>query len=141
MPAPQRQSFVSEQDQLFLEDEHGRTLLIGASFQVQNYLSGTCVAVRGKGDPETGEFETYEILPAGMAPQPKIPSPGKPTPYILCLMEPSAGLKNKYVMLVSGVNLGADGVNPLHFQLLVEYISGRSGSEMVRKNLVSFLIS
>lgn len=51
-------------------------MLVGASFQVQDHLSGTCVAVRGKGDPDTGEFETYEILPAGMASQPEIPSTG-----------------------------------------------------------------
>eukprot|EP01127_Copromyxa_protea_P011868 TRINITY_DN3030_c0_g1_i2.p1 TRINITY_DN3030_c0_g1~~TRINITY_DN3030_c0_g1_i2.p1 ORF type:complete len:471 (-),score=101.74 TRINITY_DN3030_c0_g1_i2:54-1466(-) len=130
LPAPQRQSFVSEKDQLFLEDEHGRTLLVGVAFEVAKYLSGTCVAVRGKGDPYTGEFETYEIILPGLAPQPSLPSPST--------------LKNKWAMLVSGINLGADGVNPLHFQLLVEYITGRSGSPQehsFQKDIVRVVIA
>lgn len=130
MPAPQRQSFVSEQDQLFLEDEHGRTLLVGVDFEVHDFLSGTCVAVRGKGDPDTGEFETYEIMPAGLAPQPTLPSKGGFHAYVSSHTFP-AELKNKYVVLVSGVNLGTDGTNPIHFQLFVDFITGRSGSAMV----------
>lgn len=85
--------------------------------------------MRGKGDPDTGEFETYEILSAGMAPQPPLPSPGTnhffETSYFLDTVQ------NTYVLLISGVNLGADGINPLHFQLLVEHVTGRSGSSRV----------
>eukprot|EP01126_Amoeba_proteus_P062594 TRINITY_DN8533_c0_g1_i4.p1 TRINITY_DN8533_c0_g1~~TRINITY_DN8533_c0_g1_i4.p1 ORF type:complete len:284 (-),score=66.44 TRINITY_DN8533_c0_g1_i4:778-1629(-) len=123
-------SYVSENDKLFLEDEHGRTLLVGVSFKIDRYLTGTCVAVRGRGDEESGEFETIEIITAGLAPQLPLQIAGTNA--------------SVYVVLLSGINIGVDGVNPLHFHMLVEYITGNLGSpkeHSFQKNIARVVIA
>lgn len=42
---------------------------------------------------------------------------------------------------MSGVNMGSDGVNPLHFQLLTEFLTAETGSADVCQNPCLHLIN
>lgn len=68
---------------------------------------GTIIAALGKGT-DSGDFEVEEYIFPGFSPQKPFPQ-GKN--------------KGKYVLFVSGLNIGKDDVNPLHFKLLVGIIT------------------
>jgi len=127
LPIPTDKSFVSPNDSIFLEDESGRAQLLGA-IDAKDFVSGTIIACVGKGT-DSGDFEVEEYLFPGFSPQKPFPQ-GKN--------------KGKYVLLVSGLNICKDDVNPLHFKLLVEFITGNIGSHAeheLQRNIVRVIIA
>jgi DNA polymerase delta subunit 2 len=96
-----------------LEDETGRVKLVGNTMDAAHFVTGILAAVRGK-QIESGDFEVYEFFPADIPPQQPLPT-----------QKTSA---NRYVALVSGLNIGSHDSNPLLPQLLSDYISGHAGS-------------
>lgn len=47
--------------------------------------------------------------------------------------------EDKFVVLVSGLNVGSGTSNPLQFQLLVDHITGHLGDEKVFADFLSFV--
>jgi len=127
LPIPTDKSFVRPLDVVYLVDESGRAQLLGA-IDAKDFVSGTIIAVVGKGT-DSGDFEVEEYMFPGFSPQKPFPQ-GKN--------------KGKYVLLTSGFNIGKDDVNPLHFKLLVEFITGNIGSHAeheLQRNIVRVIIA
>lgn len=114
-PLPSRETYLSEDDTLFLEDETGRTKLVLSTEEVLNKISGSVAAVIGRGLP-TGEFQVEKMFFPGMPPQMKILE-----------LEENEQEDDLYVGFVSGLNFGRDDVNPLLTQLLFDYVTGHVG--------------
>uniref|UniRef100_A0A6B2L460 DNA polymerase alpha/delta/epsilon subunit B domain-containing protein n=1 Tax=Arcella intermedia TaxID=1963864 RepID=A0A6B2L460_9EUKA len=113
LPVPPKDSYVSDKDCVFLEDETGRTKLRGIAFQAKDLITGMIVAVKGRG-VEDGDFEVHEIIEPGIAPQ-----------------RPLKNTKTgNQIALVSGLHIGQTSSNPLPVQLLAEYITGNVGSPL-----------
>eukprot|EP01125_Pyxidicula_operculata_P008202 TRINITY_DN2769_c0_g1_i2.p1 TRINITY_DN2769_c0_g1~~TRINITY_DN2769_c0_g1_i2.p1 ORF type:complete len:289 (+),score=68.08 TRINITY_DN2769_c0_g1_i2:1-867(+) len=112
LPVPAKDSYISEKDAVFLEDETGRTKLRGISFNIQDFVTGMVIAVRGKGIEGGAEFEVYDVIEPGLPPQTKL--------------KPKS--QEQYVALISGLNFGKNGVNPLLYHLLSDYLTGHTGS-------------
>lgn len=49
----------------------------------------------------------------------------------LTYIELNATGEDKFVVFVSGLSVGSSSANPLHFQLLVDHITGHLGDEKV----------
>ncbi|KAI3517884.1 hypothetical protein L1887_17105 [Cichorium endivia] len=108
-------------DYLVLEDESGRVNLKGSVLSPSIYITGNIVALHGK-ETSGGNFLVEDILEAGLPPQ---------------LDLPSKSGEDKYVVLVSGLNVGSSSSNPLQLQLLVDHITSHLADEKVPKNLAS----
>lgn len=68
-PIPPRDSYVSPEDTLILEDETGRTILVGEKTRnIERLVTGLVVAVKGT-SLKGGEFEVQEMLFPGLADQ------------------------------------------------------------------------
>ena len=113
--------FVSGDDTLVLEDEGARMKLQGLS--AGDFVTGVCVAVRGV-EEEGGYFRVSGVCYAGPAPQ-------KPVP-------PQA--PQKFVCLVSGLNLGEEKQDPLPLQLLVDYVTGVMGEHGLAQKIVRMVV-
>ncbi|KAI3514996.1 hypothetical protein L1887_13744 [Cichorium endivia] len=98
-------NFVHLDDYLVLEDESGRV----------NLKVNNVVALHGK-ETSGGDFLVEDILEAGLPPQ---------------LDLPSKSGEDKYVVLVSGLNVGSSSSNPLQLQLLVDHITSHLGDEKI----------
>ncbi|XP_052299127.1 DNA polymerase delta small subunit isoform X2 [Citrus sinensis] len=112
-PLVKPHNFMHPDDHLVLEDESGRVKLGGAELLPSAYVTGIVVALHGK-ETSAGEFLVLDVLDAGLAPQKELPL--------------NSG-EDKYVVLVSGLNVGSGTSNPLQFQLLVDHITGHLGDE------------
>lgn len=112
-PLVQPQNFMHSDDHLVLEDESGRVKLRGDVLPPSVYVTGIVVALQGK-ETDSGDFLVEEILEAGLPDHPKLPL--------------NSG-EDKYVVFVSGLNVGSSLSNPLQFQLLVDHITGYLGDE------------
>ncbi|CAI9287846.1 unnamed protein product [Lactuca saligna] len=75
--------------------------------------SGNVVALHGK-ETNSGDFLVEDILEAGLPPQ---------------LDLPTKSGEDKYVVLVSGLNVGSSSSNPLQLQLLVDHITSHLGDK------------
>jgi len=110
--------YMSDDDSLVLEDEFGRVSLSGpaSKLPVRSLVSGVVVALAGR-EVEGGRFEVDRVFVPGLAPQQQVPrlmsAADQPPAYLLC---------------VSGLSMGAPGVDPLPVQLLLDYITGMLGS-------------
>ncbi|KAJ8448137.1 hypothetical protein Cgig2_031861 [Carnegiea gigantea] len=111
-------NFMHADDHLVLEDESGRVKLEGTALLPSAYVTGVVVALLGKATG-AGSFLVQDFLEAGLPPQiQKLPKLSD----------------DKYVVFVSGLNVGGSTTNPLQFQLLIDHITGHLGDE---KNLGS----
>lgn len=110
IPPPLRSNYVSEKDRLIIEDESGRISLVGVDLPTDLVVTGIIVAIRGV-ELKDGDFQVDDIIFTGIPMQLKRP-----------ILE-----KDKYVALVSGINIGEEVRNPLAVQLMVDYLSGHIG--------------
>ncbi|SCU97113.1 LANO_0E15192g1_1 [Lachancea nothofagi CBS 11611] len=95
-------------DEIMLEDESGRVLLVGDIVQSKPFISGTVVGILGM-EADAGAFQVLDICYPYALPQSKLPQ------------NPTAGK----IALVSGLNINTE--NPklsLKLQLLQEYLTG-----------------
>lgn len=105
--------YVAEDDTVELEDEHARLLLTGDGINVRRLVTGVVLAVRGRLQPSSGQFQVFETIVAGVSDQ-------APFPVVS---------RDKLVVLVSGLQAGGTSILP---QLLVDYITGAIGSDAER---------
>ncbi|SCU85938.1 LADA_0D10968g1_1 [Lachancea dasiensis] len=95
-------------DEIMLEDESGRVLLVGDFVKNKPFVSGTVVGILGM-EADAGAFQVLDICYPAALPQeclPKSSSPGK-------------------VAFVSGLNSDPSNANnALRIQLLQEYLTG-----------------
>ncbi|KAK4489702.1 hypothetical protein RD792_000336 [Penstemon davidsonii] len=112
-PLVKPHNFTHSDDYLVLEDESGRVKLRGTLLLPSVYVTGIVVALHGK-ETGDGDFMVENILEAGLPPQIDLPL--------------NSG-EDKYVVFVSGLSVGSSSSNPLHFQLLIDHITGHLGDE------------
>lgn len=117
-PLVQPHNFVHSDDYLILEDESGRVKLSGTTLSPSFYVTGIVVALHGK-ETGAGDFLVEDVLEAGLPPQ---------------LDPPNKLEEDKYVVFVSGLNMGSSSSNPLQVQLLVDHITGHLGDEKEQNN-------
>ncbi|KAK3030819.1 hypothetical protein RJ639_037200, partial [Escallonia herrerae] len=115
-PLVKPHNFTHPDDYLVLEDESGRVKLRGTVLSPSVYVTGNVVALHGK-DSGAGDYLVEDILEAGLPPQLELPY--------------KSG-EDKYVVFVSGLNVGSNSSNPLQFQLFVDHITGHLGDEKVQ---------
>lgn len=109
MPQPVVKNYVSESDEIVLEDEVQRIQLIG-NIGISKLVTGLVVAVLGKAC-EGGKFDVEDMCFAGL------PEPGpREVPN-----------QDRYVLLVSGLELSKATDNLLPMELMVDYITGHLG--------------
>ncbi|XP_039160271.1 DNA polymerase delta small subunit isoform X3 [Eucalyptus grandis] len=113
VPLVKLHNFMHPDDHLVLEDESGRVKLSGSLFSPASYVTGVVVALHGK-ETDAGDFLVQDVLEAGLPSQLEFPLKSR---------------EDKYVVLVSGLNIGSSTCNPLQFQLLVDHITGHLGDE------------
>lgn len=111
MPQPVRAKYTDESDKLILEDELQRILLVG-ELSCLAVVTGVIVAVLGQ-EPEDdrGKFHVedycFQHLP-DQVPRPKL-------------------IEERYVVLVSGLELGGGEERLFSLQMLVDLLSGQLG--------------
>ncbi|KAK8955820.1 DNA polymerase delta small subunit [Platanthera guangdongensis] len=116
VPLVKAHNFVHPDDHLILEDEIGRVNLKGSLLIPTAFVTGVGLALHGKKTSE-GDFWVQDILEAGLPPQ----------------IKSSAHSEDKYVVFVSGLNVGSNIFNPLQFQLFVDHLTGHLGGENEQK--------
>ncbi|KAL7004740.1 DNA polymerase delta small subunit Cdc1 [Cystobasidiomycetes sp. EMM_F5] len=120
-PPPPRPKFLSDDDEVMLEDESGRVRLIGKIIEERKFplVTGVIAAILGA-ETQSGDFEVVDICFAGMAPQPSSSAAPKR----------DATEEDAYVALISGLELGInDAAADFRVGLLAEWLLGESGSE------------
>ncbi|KAK3010098.1 hypothetical protein RJ639_012438, partial [Escallonia herrerae] len=115
-PLVKPHNFTHPDDYLILEDESGRVKLRGTVLSPSVYVTGNVVALHGKATG-AGDYLVEDILEAGLPPQLELPYKSE---------------EDKYVVFVSGLNVGSNSSNPLQFQLFVDHISGHLGDKKVQ---------
>ncbi|XP_068244383.1 DNA polymerase delta subunit 2 [Palaemon carinicauda] len=109
MPQPVLEKYVSKEDEIILEDELQRIQLVG-NVDVPKLVTGVTCAVLGK-EGTGGKFEVEEVCFVGLS-----------DPVKREVIE-----DDKFLLLVSGIEL-SDCVNTrLSLELLVDYICGYLG--------------
>ncbi|KAK4766437.1 hypothetical protein SAY87_008079 [Trapa incisa] len=108
--------FMHQDDYLVLEDESGRVKLGGSFLLPSQYVTGVVVSLLGS-EADAGYFHVDDVLEAGLPSQ---------------LEMPLKSGENKYVVLISGLNVGNSTSNPLQYQLLVDHITGHLGDKQAQ---------
>ncbi|XP_014678372.1 PREDICTED: DNA polymerase delta subunit 2-like, partial [Priapulus caudatus] len=119
LPHPPRDRYTDEADQLILEDELQRTVLVG-NVDVQKMVTGIIMAVRGQ-EEEDGNFHVDDYCFAEATEQPSL----------------SPSQEDKYLAIVSGVELGDNAATALRLQLLLDYLGGSLGGEADQEGAAS----
>lgn len=109
MPQPVLDKYVSSADEIILEDELQRIQLVG-NIDIPKLVTGVTCAVLGK-EGSGGKFEVEDMCFVGL-----------PDPLKRDVIE-----EDRYVLLVSGIELSTCVDNRLSLELLVDYISGHLG--------------
>ncbi|KAL1351383.1 hypothetical protein HN51_015296 [Arachis hypogaea] len=113
VPLVRPHNFMHDDDYLVLEDESGRVKLGGDIISPSVFVTGIVVALHGK-ETGAGDFSVLEVLEAGLPPQIEFPLKSR---------------EDKYIVLVSGLNVGSSDSNPLQLQLFIDHITGHLGDE------------
>ncbi|XP_031381829.1 DNA polymerase delta small subunit isoform X1 [Punica granatum] len=116
-PIVRPHNFMHQDDYLIFEDESGRVKLGGSVLTPSVYVTGIVVALLGR-ETGNGDFHVEDVLEAGLPPQ---------------LEMPLKSGADKYVVLVSGVNVGSGASNPLEFQLFIDHITGHLGDKKAQE--------
>lgn len=117
MPQPVRAKYTDATDQLILEDELQRIVLTG-SLDAQVEVTGTVVAVRGQERSDCpGKFHVDEMIFHAVPQQVSRP----------VLSE------DKYVIFLSGLEIGDASVDNLRLQLLIDLLTGQLGDEQTQR--------
>ncbi|KAK8726293.1 hypothetical protein OTU49_010194, partial [Cherax quadricarinatus] len=109
MPQPVAEKYVSSEDEIILEDEVQRIQLAG-NIDVANLVTGLVCAVLGK-EGDGGKFIVEDICFTGL-----------PAPVPRQIIE-----EDRYVLIVSGLELSSSVDSLLILELLVDYVSGHLG--------------
>ncbi|XP_070581027.1 DNA polymerase delta subunit 2-like isoform X2 [Ptychodera flava] len=109
MPQPSRQKYTDDSDQLILEDELQRIVLIG-KIDVNTAVTGIIVTVYGC-EVEGGKFQVDDYCYAELPEQ----------------IPPTLAESDRYVALVSGLGIGNEGHHLMSLQLLVDMVTGQLG--------------
>ncbi|EDV27358.1 DNA polymerase delta subunit 2 [Trichoplax sp. H2] len=107
IPLPPRTKYADDSDELVAEDETQRISLTG-NINVTKSVTGVIVALLGK-ELDGGKFYVNEMVSAGLPKQ-------IPRPFIH---------NDKYICIVSGLNLGSSHQGFLTMQLFIDFITGR----------------
>lgn len=124
----ERENFASDSDVLILEDESGRANLAGMECMAGKLVTGVTMAIKGS-VKAGGSFHATGWLNAGDYLAPAITPSSTQT-------SPSGA---RYVLLVSGLEIGADDASLPAAQLLVDFVCGKLGGYEQRdmaKNIV-----
>ncbi|CAG8455027.1 14690_t:CDS:10 [Funneliformis caledonium] len=121
---PPREKYYSDTDEIWLEDDSGRIKLVGDSLKKEVIISGIIMAALGKENSQ-GDFEILDICFAGLPEQ------------INTTVRMDADDDDKYVALISGMNLDTDGALETRLQLMLEYLTGGLGSFPEQQNFSS----
>ncbi|KAM4676339.1 DNA polymerase delta subunit 2 [Discoglossus pictus] len=112
LPQPARHKYISDSDELLLEDELQRIKLEGAT-DVQKLVTGAILAVLGS-EVDAGKFIVEDVCLASLPLQSPLPT----------LSE------DRYVLLTSGLGLGGgSGDSLMGLQLLLDFVTGQAGAE------------
>ncbi|KAL3230666.1 Cell division control protein 1 [Nakaseomyces bracarensis] len=105
-------------DEIMLEDESGRVLLVGEYIAKTPFVTGTVIGILGM-EADAGTFQVLDVCYPRALPQ----SPRPPTSKL-----PDG--KTRKIALVSGINISTTAPDRvLKLQLLQEYLMGRLGHE------------
>eukprot|EP00794_Sanderia_malayensis_P008860 gene8860-9809_t len=115
LPLPPREKFIDETDILVIEDEAQRVPLTG-NLPVQPSVSGTVVALLGY-EEKDGKFFVEDFCYCGLSYQSK---PDLDLPLVKG--------EDRYVVIISGLGIGASDHNQLALQLFVDLVTGHLGS-------------
>ncbi|KZT11491.1 uncharacterized protein LAESUDRAFT_755134 [Laetiporus sulphureus 93-53] len=152
LPAPPpRPKYYSSDDQVMLEDESGRVVLVGAPVRSANLVTGVVLAALGA-ETSGGEFEVIDVCFAGMAPQPSAGLEWRKEDATDVEKEEKMDVDGgtaveeqddgEWVALVSGLDVGDPSPADAQLQMLVEYLTGEAGGaeDQARTAEVSRLI-
>ncbi|KAK3914976.1 DNA polymerase delta subunit 2 [Frankliniella fusca] len=117
VPLPPRSEFTHDEDQLILEDELQRIKLLG-DLSPHSVITGVVCAVLGA-EHEGGKFRVEEYC---------FPTPCGPSRPLT----PPA--EDRYIVLVSGLDLAGSADVLFPFELLVDWVSGWLGDVGEQKN-------
>ncbi|XP_072029606.1 DNA polymerase delta subunit 2-like [Amphiura filiformis] len=110
VPQPPRRKYVSDSDELILEDDLQRIVLVG-DIDVHKSITGVVIAVYGQ-ERDDGKFEVDDYCLTYLPTQ-----------------APAAPLEeDRYIVLMSGLGIGEDGHHLMNLQLLVDLITGQLGT-------------
>ncbi|KAE8619026.1 hypothetical protein XENTR_v10009572 [Xenopus tropicalis] len=112
LPQPARHKYISDSDELILEDELQRIKLEGAT-DVQQLVTGAVLAVLGS-EGDAGKFMVEDFCLTSLPAQSPLPR----------LSE------DRFVLLTSGLGLGGgSGDSLMGLQLLLDLVTGQAGAE------------
>lgn len=112
LPQPPRTKFISESDELILEDELQRIRLEG-NINADLFVTGSVIAIYGA-EKNDGKFTVEDYCTADLPPQ-------TPRPTLD---------SDRFVLLASGLGLGASNADSmLALQLLVDMVTGQLGDQ------------
>ncbi|KAG8901171.1 hypothetical protein FRB99_005504 [Tulasnella sp. 403] len=131
LTAPPRETYVSTDDSIMLEDESGRVRLTGEIIEALKPVTGIIIGVLGL-ETSAGHFEVVDHCLPGLPPQ--VPLTVKPDVVDVDKAESSGQSQGEWVALVSGLEIGlesgtaADHSAPeVSLQLMVDYLVGEAG--------------
>lgn len=108
-------------DEIMLEDESGRVLLVGEFIRSTPFVTGTVIGLLGM-EADAGTFQVLDICYPG-------PLPQKPLTFETSTGSEFSGSPKK-IALVSGLNIDTTSPNRLlKLQLLQEFLMGRVSSK------------
>lgn len=140
MPPEQLERFTSDTDKLVLEDEVQRIELVG-KLDVHDVVTGCCglfivfylpntgvvVAVYGEEMPDCpGKFDVQDFCFVELC-TPKVENPLTADKCVSAILFVTSFRRFRFVCIVSGLEMGGLGVNPMQADLLVDLLSGALG--------------